>query len=223
MARIFISYRRTDTSGHARLLYEHLEKHFPGEIFLDWNKLEDGDRWDQVIAKHLDECEALLIVIGQGWLHARDEESGQRKLDSPNDWVRREVEIGLKRGVRVIPVLMGDVKFPKSEHLPEAIRELASYEFRAVSDRDTRDDVRRLAEHLNKAIGSLVANTAAYLRALRRETEYIDIRGLQVSQQKAHRFRIDELYTPLTTVLAAEVRGELERQKPVPLQQALRA
>jgi hypothetical protein len=133
------------------------------------------------------------------------------------------VQAGLKRGVRVIPVLMADAKLPKAEYLPEPIRELMSREYRVVSDRNARRDVGLLADHLKKSIGSLVASTAAYLRALGRETEYIDIRGLQVSQQKAHRFRIDELYTPLTTVLAAEARGEPERQKPVPLQQALRA
>ena len=226
MARIFISYRRTDASGYAGLLYEHLEEHYPGEIFLDRNKLEDGERWDLEISRQLEDCEALLVVIGPNWLKAQDPESGQRKLDNPNDWVRREVETGLKRGVRVIPVLMGDAGMPKPEHLPEAIRELALREFREVRDRDMRDDVRRLAEHLKPVIGPLPANTGAYLRALHRETGYIDIRGLQVSQQKAHRFRIDELYTPLTTVLAAEEkkreREELDRQKRVPLQEALR-
>jgi len=61
MERIFISYRRTDTGGHAALLCEHLEKHYPGEIFFDTNKLEDGDRWDREIALRLEECEALLV------------------------------------------------------------------------------------------------------------------------------------------------------------------
>ena len=35
---------------------------------------------------------------------------------------------------------------------------------------------------------------------MRNDCAYIEIRGLQVSQQKAHRFRIDALYIPLTTV-----------------------
>ena len=36
-----------------------------------------------------------------------------------------------------------------------------------------------------------------YLEALRDETGFIEIRGLQAGEGKAHRFRIDDLYTPL--------------------------
>src|ERR1019366_3482511 len=66
-----------------------------------------------------------------------------------------------------------------------------------------------------------------YLNALREETAYIDIRGLRVGNEAVHRFPIDELYTPLTTVLASEQPktkgGEdaMQPQKPVPLQRAL--
>jgi formylglycine-generating enzyme required for sulfatase activity len=38
-----------------------------------------------------------------------------------------------------------------------------------------------------------------YLRALREQTAWIDIRGLHVGTQKVHRFPIEELYIPLTT------------------------
>jgi formylglycine-generating enzyme required for sulfatase activity len=231
MARIFISYRRTDTSGYAELLFDRLEEHYPGEIFLDRSRIEDGARWDQVIAKELQECAALLVVIGPNWLKARDEESGIRRLDQPNDWVRREIETGLRRGVRVVPVLMGGASPPKAEHLPEAIRNLAYSEAREVHERDSRDSVARLVEHLTPAIGAprkgvkqarQAWNPLKYLRDLYRQTEYIDIRGLAVSRQQAHRFRIDELYTPLTTVVTpGQAKGEFERQKATPLQEAL--
>ena len=52
------------------------------------------------------------------------------------------------------------------------------------------------------------------------DTAYIDIRGLRVSNEAVHRFRIDELYTPLTTVSAPEERKAGE-QRTVPLQLAL--
>ena len=51
-------------------------------------------------------------------------------------------------------------------------------------------------------------DTAPYLVALRDETAYIDIRGLRLGNEAVHRFPIDELYTPLTTVLASEEREE---------------
>ena len=45
-----------------------------------------------------------------------------------------------------------------------------------------------------------------YLRRLRTQTEYIDIRGLSVGSGKAHRFPIHELYIPLTTSAPMESR-----------------
>lgn len=71
-----------------------------------------------------------------------------------------------------------------------------------------------------------VPDTTGYLSALWDDTAHIDIRGLRVSNEAVYRFRIDELYTPLTTVLAPEEpkkeRTDLAREhRAVPLQQAL--
>ena len=56
--------------------------------------------------------------------------------------------------------------------------------------------------------GGQGADPTPYLEVLWEETAYIDIRGLRVSNESVYQFRIDELYTPLTTVMAVE-----ERQK----------
>ena len=67
---------------------------------------------------------------------------------------------------------------------------------------------------------------AKYLDALRQETAFIDIRGLQVGAGKAYRFPIEDLYIPLTTAagpLAGEgARGELAIREPVRLEDALK-
>jgi len=47
-------------------------------------------------------------------------------------------------------------------------------------------------------------DATGYLKFLWEDTAYIDIRGLRIANEEVHRFRIDELYTPLTTVLAQE-------------------
>jgi hypothetical protein len=61
-----------------------------------------------------------------------------------------------------------------------------------------------------KADGPDPANphVAAYLNALFEEVRYIDIRGLQVARQQAHRLEIDQLYTPLTTIHSWSALGE---------------
>lgn len=49
--------------------------------------------------------DVVLAVIGQDWLGARDDE-GRRRLDNPVDFVRVEIESGLKLENRVIPVFV---------------------------------------------------------------------------------------------------------------------
>jgi len=62
-----------------------------------------------------------------------------------------------------------------------------------------------------------------YLAWLRQETAWIDIRGLQVGSGRAHRFPIDELYIPLTTLEfeAGEKGPERAMRQPVALEEAL--
>jgi predicted NACHT family NTPase len=51
-------------------------------------------------------------------------------------------------------------------------------------------------------------NPGAYLRYLREQTAWIDIRGLQVGTGRAYRFPIEELYIPLTTYVGREVESQ---------------
>jgi formylglycine-generating enzyme required for sulfatase activity len=70
--------------------------------------------------------------------------------------------------------------------------------------------------------GAHGADPTRYLQALWEDTRFIAIRGLRVGNESAHQFNIDQLYTPLTTVLAGTERKEgPDDRKPVPLQQAL--
>lgn len=50
-----------------------------------------------------------------------------------------------------------------------------------------------------------------YLESLREQTAWIDIRGLQVGTGRAHRFPIEELYVPLTTLLQRIVTAEVSQ------------
>jgi formylglycine-generating enzyme required for sulfatase activity len=65
---------------------------------------------------------------------------------------------------------------------------------------------------------------AKYLQWLREQTATIDIRGLQVVSGKVHRFPIEDLYIPLTTVESAIEEGKrgMEARAPVRLEGALR-
>ena len=66
----------------------------------------------------------MLAPIGAAWLDARDPVSGQRRIDNPNDFVRRELSLALARGARVIPVLLDDAQMPLASALPEDLEPL---------------------------------------------------------------------------------------------------
>lgn len=221
MARVFISYRRDDSAGHASRLYDHLNRHYPQDVFIDVEQIDDGKRWDREIRAKAEACKVLLVVIGPKWLTAQDK-AGRRRIDQRNDWVRNEIAAGLTNGALVIPILVDNATIPAKNDLPKSIQELVLHQDRPFRHRGAETDVAELIARIEKVLGPATqtpaADPTAYLNWLHRETGYIDIKGLQVSQQKAYRFRIDELYTPLTTVIAEEE----ARHQSVPLQKALK-
>ena len=117
--QIFISYRREDASYPAGRLYDNLHSRFPqNEIFMDVDSIKPGIDFVQTIEERVGACDVLVAVIGKRWLSAADEE-GRRRLDNPDDFVRVEVCTALKRGVRVIPVLVEGALMPPASQLPE--------------------------------------------------------------------------------------------------------
>lgn len=122
---IFISYRRTDAKHAAGRLVERLQRTFSNDqLFLDIDKVDPGLDFKKVVAEKLQACKVLLVVIGPNWLLSPDE-SGARRLDDPRDLVRLEIEAGLEREIRVIPVLVDGARMPTEEHLPHTLRPLA--------------------------------------------------------------------------------------------------
>lgn len=96
----------------------------------------------------LSHSDVLLAIIGPDWLTA--EKDGRRRLDDPEDWVRREVVTGLGLGrVQVIPVLVGEASLPKSEDLPEPLQRIPQLQAITVRPDRFEDDV----DHLTERIG----------------------------------------------------------------------
>ena len=49
------------------------------------------------------------------------DETGKRRLDDRDDFVRLEIEAALARNVRVIPVLVDGARMPRLEELPPSM------------------------------------------------------------------------------------------------------
>lgn len=124
-AGIFISYRREDAPYPTAWLYDRLVAHF-GErrVFKDVDSIQLGADFVEEINAAVGSCAALLAVIGNHWLTATGDD-GQRRLDDPADFVRLEIEAALRRGVRVIPVLVEQARMPQAAELPASLEPLA--------------------------------------------------------------------------------------------------
>ncbi len=152
MASIFLSYRRSDTSGHAGRLADALEARYGrGAIFRDIESIEAGARFDEAIDRALEGCKVFLALVGDGWLNCVDAD-GHRRLTDPADYVRREVAAALRRNVAVIPVLLQGATMPSAMELPAELQTLARYQAIELSDTRWDYDVQRLTEAIDRRL-----------------------------------------------------------------------
>jgi hypothetical protein len=148
-ARIFISYRRADAGWPARWLADRLAGLFgAGVVFQDVDSIRPGDDFPAPIETAVGACSVLLAVIGSRWLAA--EGDAGRRLDDPQDWVRLEIEAAIKRGVRIIPVLVDGAKMPSDSELPPSLHGLARRQ--AVALNPASLDTRGLVSVLETAL-----------------------------------------------------------------------
>src|SRR5262245_3337205 len=123
---IFISYRREDSAGEAGRLAEHLARRFGDDrVFIDIDAIAPGADFVVALDRALTDTKVVLVMIGRQWLGITNAQ-GARRLDDPDDFVRREIETALQRGTSVIPVLVQNVVMPSATQLPGAISKLAS-------------------------------------------------------------------------------------------------
>jgi hypothetical protein len=123
MSKIFISYRRVDSQAIASLIYRSLVKKYgKNNVFLDTKTITSGQWWQQ-IQDALDSVDVVIVVIGPKWEHEI-----QRRLDHPDDFVRREVEISIRKNKVILLAFVDGVKGIDSTLLPDDIKELTSYQ-----------------------------------------------------------------------------------------------
>ena len=166
-AGVFISYRQADSKAWAVLLRDDLVEQFgPERIFLDRDSLRAGS-WREQIEHNLHDCTITLLVIGRGWLDARNAQG--RRLDQPDDVHRNEVLHALQRpGMTLIPVLVDDAQPPPADALPAELRALAECQARRLSDQAAHRevDVRALVDDIERLGGRRrTAKPAPALRA----------------------------------------------------------
>lgn len=121
---VFISYRRDDASAEAALIYSAIKNQLGEDaVFMDTSSVFSGDDWDARIREKINAAELVIAVIGPDWLRISDEWN-RRRIDAPDDWVRRELETALENGARIIPVMVDGARMPPKDVLPPSIQAL---------------------------------------------------------------------------------------------------
>ncbi|MFN8243860.1 MAG: 4a-hydroxytetrahydrobiopterin dehydratase [Ferruginibacter sp.] len=132
MNRIFISYRRTDSSDTNRVVNFLRREIGADKVFID-REMSPGTRWPDSIKKALAEADVMLLIIGPNWLFLQDEMSGKRRIDLETDWVRQEITTFLKlksgnKKLELIPVLVNGAKMPNKEYLDDELDSLCDFQ-----------------------------------------------------------------------------------------------
>jgi len=126
MVQIFISYRRVDSAAISRRIYDSLVAVVGKKrVFRDVDTLMKGHDFRAEIETYLIQSDVALIIIGTEWLKIRDAETGERRLDNVEDFVRLEVDMALRHCDLVIPVLVNGARMPSETELPVRLASLA--------------------------------------------------------------------------------------------------
>lgn len=145
VSKLFLSYRRSDTQMVAGRLREWLVVHFGKDaVFRDKDSIGAGEDWADAIRDRLSGDVIVLALIGHDWVKATDAH-GRRRLDDPGDWNRRELELALAQGLRLVPVLVDGATMPAESELPSSLQPVARFNAIRLRDDDWESDVQRLS------------------------------------------------------------------------------
>ena len=165
-SKIFISYRRSDTQDAVGRVYDRLCENFGRHcVFKDIDSIPIGEDFVQCVKHAISESRCALVFIGKDWTTCTNA-AGDTRIDDERDPVRVEIELALRAGCKVIPVLVDDTEMPGEKILPEAIREFArlnaarvrtgqDFEVDICRLFNAIDDKKRIIENVNVSKGKI--------------------------------------------------------------------
>lgn len=154
---VFISYRRSDSFNLSRILARSLREDFGDDaVLFDETTALPGVAWPASIQAAVERADAFIPVIGPTWLKTYDEESGRRRIDLPDDWVRTEIVSFINRAkadpnLTVLPLLLGGATLAIKKHLDdEVLRSLCNYQPMHIHDAGDATDFARVRQRLTQ-------------------------------------------------------------------------
>lgn len=161
--KIVICYRRQDAVDSTGRLYKDLTLRFNSPlrnylrrkivVVRDFDNIPGGRNYEEFIASEIQTSAVILAVIGNDWLRVVNPRTGKRRIDEPNDSLRKELTTALSLSKPIIPVLVEKAQMPAEEDLPDALKPLAKMSAREISDPEWDAGVERLVKDLEAILG----------------------------------------------------------------------
>lgn len=112
--QIFISYRRKGGAALAGRISDRLSPKY--RVFFDMETMHSG-RFNKQIIQAVEQCDDIILILPPDALD---------RCVNEDDWVRREIALGLQHGKNIIPVMMEGFEYP--ETLPPEISDIRNME-----------------------------------------------------------------------------------------------
>jgi len=132
--KVFISYHRHDSSGHAGRLVQSLKSSFLP--FHDLSGISAGEDWLKAIVGHIRTSQAMLCVIGPRW--------------KASEIIQIELKASWEHEVPTFPVLVDGACMPRE--LPEILLPLTSIHAAELTDSRWDYDVRELTKAIRRRL-----------------------------------------------------------------------
>jgi hypothetical protein len=151
---IFLVYRRADTGVITGRTFDRLCNAFEREqIFVDIDSIPVGCDFVDYLERAIKACRVMVVMMGNNWL-GFDDSGGRRRIDLPLDYLRLELEMAIKHGVNLVPVLIDGASMPRRADLPESIGALADQAPIVLNNRSFGLDYPSLQNKLHELVGS---------------------------------------------------------------------
>jgi pimeloyl-ACP methyl ester carboxylesterase len=154
MQKIVISYRRADSAWTVRSIFDRLAAHYGTDsVFMDIDAIPLGSDFRGHIEQALRAADFVVAVVGPDWVGAR--KRGRSRINDENDPVRIELEIALRCGVPIIPVLANRATMPPADDLPGSLRDFTFHNAAEVdAGRDFDQQIDRLINTMDRLFAS---------------------------------------------------------------------
>ena len=118
----FLSYSNADTAEIQAISETLRERNV--SVWYD-AKLSPGQRWDQTLIGALDQSRACVLFVGP-----------HGEYPWRREWLRGEIEAGIGRGLKLVPVLLPGASLPATADMPVYLRNLAWCRFAHLDDQN---------------------------------------------------------------------------------------